>query len=620
MEKIGDFLIQEGPMKKPVMGNVALVRAMIEASVRVATSYPGSPTPEIGAAIQSIPSEKNPLYFEFSVNEKVALEVAFGASINGHLSCCFFKSVGLNVAADSFVQLSLMELIGGMVVVLGDDPGAHSSQNEQDNLHIARMAYIPVLEPSTPSETYAFFLRAAQLSQINRMPVILRLTTHVCHARETVSFGKWQPQPRDDTPRFDPKKHGPYIPITAQVFPLKRRALKKLSLLSDELDAPGWHKRLDNENPTRGLITHGTCFLSCMETLEGTSHPPDILKLSHRYPLSTTVVLDFLRSHSQVLVLEELDDTLEKDIKALALDQGVDCRITGKDDVEDWIGEYTPRKVQEILHRNWPDIVPPVDPVATASFPRPAQMCPGCGHRSAFHAIKKALSKEDITVADIGCHTLGFLEPYEVGQVLLCMGHSNGTGAGLSLFNRQRKVVTFLGDSTFFHAGIPGIINAVLHGHTHTLILMQNGTTAMTGHQEHAGTKIAIRKILEAIGIQHIFEVDTYRQKELTQAVKQAMEVDAFSVVIARHPCMLKWTRELRRKGRALPSPVQISNRCKNIQRCIVHFACPTFQRKQDGAVEVQRELCIGDGSCRQTCPVDAIEKTPLPNGEGESS
>ena len=223
-----------------------------------------------------------------------------------------------------------------------------------------------------------------------------------------------------------------------------------------------------------------------------------------------------------------------------------------------WMGEYTPDKVHRLLHQAWPEVVPAPTLLPPLEVPeRPAQMCPGCGHRSAFHAIKAALAEKDITVADIGCHTLGYLPPYEMGQLLMCMGASTAIGSGLGLFNETRRVVAFMGDSTFFHAALPGVINALFNRHNLTLILMENGTTAMTGHQDHAASGrnfntetmgIPLRQVLEGLGIEAIFEVDTYQQAELKRLVEEALAVPAFSVVIARHPCMLKFTRQQRRR------------------------------------------------------------------------
>jgi indolepyruvate ferredoxin oxidoreductase alpha subunit len=224
-----------------------------------------------------------------------------------------------------------------------------------------------------------------------------------------------------------------------------------------------------------------------------------------------------------------------------------------------------------------------------------------------------------ITIADIGCHTLGFQEPYKMGEVLLCMGASTGIGSGLSVFNTSRKVVAFLGDSTFFHAGLPGIINALFNKHNLTLVLMENGTTAMTGHQDHAGSgrnfnevteAIPVRQVLEGLGVKHIFETDTYKQKELAEMMRQAMALEAFNVVIARHPCMLLFARQQRKKSGHTPNPVTIDQeQCARIHTCVQEFACPSFSRASDGKVTVNRELCIGDGSCMQTCPTKAITR-----------
>ena len=448
MKHLGDMLLTREPFSEIVMGNTALVRAMIEAGTRVITSYPGSPTPEIADAIRAIPPDKRPFYFEFSTNEKVATEVAYGAGVNGHLSTVFFKSVGLNVAADTFVQLNHMNIIGGMVVVLGDDPGANSSQNEQDNRHLARLSYTPVFEPASPREAYDFYREAVRISVKYSMPIVLRMTTHVCHAKQKVAFRGWTPVKPDDTPRFD-AANGPYIPIAAPlVHPMKRRALERLAAVEAIAETSSLNPVVDNGNRRRGIITMGLPFLSVMDVLEDVSEKPDILKLGIVYPLARQRIAAFLSDHDEVKIVEELDDIVEKEIKSLAFDGGFNTRIIGKTDPEDWIGEYMPDKVYSVLQRTWPDLLAarPVRLSSAGTVPsRQAQMCPGCGHRSAFFAIKKALRDTDITVADIGCHTLGFQPPYEMGELLMCMGASTGMGAGLSLFNRSRKVVAFLG-------------------------------------------------------------------------------------------------------------------------------------------------------------------------------
>jgi indolepyruvate ferredoxin oxidoreductase alpha subunit len=619
MKKMGEMLLTKGAFSEIVMGNTALVRAMVEAGTRVVTSYPGSPTPEIADAIKSMPAADRPFYFEFSTNEKVATEVAYGASVNGHLSTVFFKSVGLNVAADTFVQLSLMNLTGGMVIVLGDDPGANSSQNEQDNRHYAKMSYTPLLEPADPGEVYVFYLEAAKQSKARQMPVILRLTTHVCHAKEKVTFGGWKNKPPDETPRFDPD-NGPYIPIAADVFPLKKKAIKRLHEFKSWSETSDLNRFIDQNNQKRGVITFGLPFLSLLDVQEHATEKLDILKLATLYPLPEKKIINFLKTHSEVKIVEELDNMIENEIKALAFDHQVETSIFGKTDDDDWIGEYTPDKVYHIIRKTWPDLLPKKTKINVDVLPvpsRPPQLCPGCGHRSAFYAIKKALKDTDITVADIGCHTLGFLPPYKMGQLLMCMGASNGIGSGLSLFNTSRDVVVFMGDSTFFHAGLPGVINAIFNKHNITMIMMENGTTAMTGHQDHAASghnfngpteKISVRNVFEGLGVAHIFEVDTYQQKKLTELVKKAVSIKEFSVVIARHPCMLKFMREQRKRPGFQPHRVDIDqNTCERIYECVETFGCPTFTRDEDDRIRINTDLCIGDGSCIKTCPTHAI-------------
>lgn len=621
MKKLGNLLIQEEPFSEIVIGNTAIVRAMLESGIKVVTSYPGSPTPEIAEAIYSIPYEKRPFYFEFSTNEKVALEIAFGASINGYASCVFFKSVGLNVVSDSFVQLSMMELIGGMVIVVGDDPGANSSQNEQDNRHYARISYTPVFEPANAQEIYSMFLKAVEYSKKLRSPVILRLTTHTAHFKQKVSFGRYTVS-ETPNPSFDAKNNGPYIPIANNVPLMKKRALEKLQLwreISEQFVylksvSENFNNPLEKEIKTkRGIITAGLPYLSLLDALKEDSKV-NILKLGIVYPLPRNAIVEFLKEHDEVKILEELDDFIEQNVKAIAYEERLKTKIIGKLDLDDWIGEYTPEKVRNVIEKLWPDVVKPVTKAFNKKFriiSRPPQLCPGCGHRPVFYVLSKIISKEDISVADIGCHTLGFLEPYEIGQVLLSMGHSVSTASGLKLFNNSRKVVAFLGDSTFFHAGIPGIINALYNNHRFTLVVMENGTTAMTGHQDHPGKKIKIRSFLESLGVKHIWEVDTYQQDKLEEIFKQALNTDEFNVVIAKHPCMLKFTRERKRnriKGIVKISQMTVTNKCTLTGVCITKFACPSFQKNEDGTVYVNKDLCIGDGSCVNVCPSEALE------------
>ncbi|MDQ3022761.1 MAG: thiamine pyrophosphate-dependent enzyme [bacterium] len=591
MSTFAENMLSPEPWAGLMMGNHALVRAMLESRVHVCAAYPGSPTPEIADAIQAVPEEARRMHFEWSTNEKVALETAFGASINGHLSVCFFKSVGLNVALDTAQQLPLLELTGGLVIILGDDPGANSSQNEQDNRHIARMSYYPMYEPGNPVEAYAMFMEAAAESRRLRMPVMLRMTTHVCHAREVVQFGSIDMAPYDWAPRYDP--HGlEYWPITANVFPLKLRALSRLKLYEDVANASKFTEEVAPNGDSAingkrlGIISTGIPAYSILENLDENGASISLLKLGITFPLPKQRILDFLNRHDEVLLLEELDRILEAEVKALCWDNGVTCKLRVKPNVLGEMYEYDPARTWELLAQTWPDVFhekkgsanptlgllmrisalasdgmwetirqayPEVVPERSAL---PKQMCPGCGHRSAFYATRELIQNEfpnAITVADIGCHSLGSMEPHEMGTVLLCMGHSNGTGAGLSLHNKTRPVITYIGDSTLYHAGLPAIANATTYNHNITLIVMENYTTAMTGHQPTAGSgeyghKLSIPEILKALGVNWMKEVPAYQQGALQDALREAIAYDGFAVVIAKHPCMLKFLREKARK------------------------------------------------------------------------
>ena len=650
MSSLADTLRHPGVQRAFLMGNHALVRAMLEAGIRVATTYPGSPTPEIAAALDSLPSEGRSYHFEYATNEKVASEIAIGAALNGQLACVFFKSVGLNVAADSLIQLSLLPLSGGLVVVLGDDPGANSSQNEQDNRHFARMAYLPLFEPTTPQEAYEMFVDAAQLARAEATAVLFRMTTHVCHAKELVELRALPDTPPGDASEFvkDPSL---YVPVAKAVLPMKRRALERMDRLAAYAETSR-HQRLEpagsgpassrsdpassrsgptssRSRPTspRGIIASGLPALGVREVGAACPMPFDLLVLGFSHPLPKKRIADFLRAHEEVLVVEELDRVLEQEVKTIAFDAAIDVRLRSREGADELVDEYGADRVRALLHRVWPDLELPASPrremaagqpAGASGLPEPVpripQMCPGCGHRSAFFAISKALSPETVTVADIGCHTMGFERPHRLGDVLLSMGHSTATAAGIALRKNGPKPVAFVGDSTMIHAALPAIADAAVHDHAVTLILLENGTTAMTGHQPRTGSgevggKLDVKRILESLGVAFLRDVDAYQQAKLTEMVREAQAHPGFAVVIARHPCMLRMMRETRRRRPGFKvRPVAIDpEACDRLYTCLREFGCPTFVYQEDGSVSVEEDLCIGDGSCLQTCPVSAI-------------
>ncbi|MCX7647881.1 MAG: indolepyruvate ferredoxin oxidoreductase subunit alpha [Elusimicrobiales bacterium] len=602
---------ENNSFKAYVMGNYALARAMIETGTKVITSYPGSPTPEIAQALSYFKDDD--FYFEFSSNEKVAIEKAFGASINGHLSCCFFKSVGLNVASDSFIQLSMMNLIGGMVIIIGDDPGANSSQNEQDNRHFSRMSYIPMIEPTSVEDAYLSYKKAVNISKKYQMPIILRITTHIAHSKGIVEFGEIDNK-YYDWKSFYNKNNGPYVPVASTVFPLKTKAIEKIEILKNDIDFKKSNFILNlKESTTRLIVSSGLAFSASVEAVKNNDIDCDIMKLGFTYPIDKNFLKEVFSKYDDVIIIEELDRVIETEIKAIAFDLGVNLKISAKKD-KHLMRELGVSEVLEIISDIWNiKINPNKIEFKKKSFPRFPQLCPGCGHRSAFFAIKNAIDKDDITVADIGCHTLGFLPPYEIGEILLSMGHSVSTASGLAIKNKNRKVIAFMGDSTFFHAGLSGFLNASILNTNIILIILENGTTAMTGHQPRLGTgevgeKINLEDFIKGCGVKFVKSVDAYNQSKLKEYLKEAKDYEGFSVIIAHHPCMLKFTREMKIKNpNYKPSKVEIDEKLCGLKKiCVSQFGCPSFVN-EDKKVSVNEELCIGDGSCIQTCPDKAI-------------
>jgi indolepyruvate ferredoxin oxidoreductase alpha subunit len=422
--------------------------------------------------------------------------------------------------------------------------------------------------------------------------------------------------------------NGPYIPITADVVPMKKRALEKLEEFGGFSDDSAFNRVFSPNGSGKpgqrcGVISASIPAIAVLENIKESLAPIDLLKLGLTYPLPKQQLVEFLESHDEVVVVEELDRVMEHEIKALAYDAGISCRIHARTDVADLQGELDPGRSWKILSEAWPDAFAPrpVHELVREVVPRLPRLCPGCGHRSAFHAIKQAMPEGTITIADIGCHTMGYWPPYEMGQVMLCMGHSAGTGVGLSINNDKRRVIAFVGDATFFHAGVPAMLNAMIYDHRITLVLMENGTTAMTGHQPRMGggeigDKLDLVPMFEALGVKFVRKVDAYQQQKLGEAIKEALDHDGFSVVIAHHPCMLKFTREQRKKNPGFKMPqVQVDqDKCDQLHVCVGQFGCPSFVRHEDGSVTVHEELCIGDGSCLPTCPVTALWR-PKPGG-----
>ncbi len=622
-----DILLGESGTKANLMGNYAFVRGMIESGVQVATCYPGSPTAEMANALLAI-SQKAGIYFEISTNEKVALEIAATSAIVGRPSVCWMKSVGLNVAADTAVQLSYLTMPGGLVVILGDDPGPLSSQNEQDNRYYARLAYVPFVEPSDPQEAKDFLVSAMKVSQKYQAPIFVRATTRNCHQVGPVIFGeKASPQASLNWNNEEMKREGGYVPLPGTFPPLKRKALQNLVKIRDEFENLGVNKsiRVGPDEPTTKIVSYGHPFQATVSALEHIGGSAEILKLGMTHPLPKAAIERFIESGDQVHIIEELDPILEKEIKSFCYDQGIQANIIGKSGLEEeldlMLGEYDPTRLVKILgQRLGLDTSLDYSESSVTAPVRSPQLCPGCGHRTAFYATKKAIGKdkEAFSMADIGCYSLGYLPPYNLGNLLYCMGSGAPAASAMSKAFPSEPVISFVGDSTFFHAAMPGIVNAVYNKHRQVIMVMDNGITAMTGHQPNPNSgfgangpspRISIDEILKAFGIRFIERVPSYDCAKVEEALKRAFEFaqspdGGVAVVIQQEPCALYRTRMERKAGK-LANPLRIDlDICRNIQNCLKGFACPAIERSDDQRVFINTDLCIGCATCVQTCPM----------------
>ncbi|QEE17515.1 thiamine pyrophosphate-dependent enzyme [Promethearchaeum syntrophicum] len=623
-------ILNDEPHQEILLGNDAFVRGMIEADVKVATAYPGSPTSGIGVRLAQIQDESG-IYFEFSTNEKVALEIAASAAIGGAPACVFMKSVGLNVASDSFVQLSKFTLPGGLVIILGDDPGPHSSQNEQDNRHYAKLGKIPMLEPANVQEAKDYFCFAMKYSQQWQMPVVIRSTTRICHQTGIVKFGV--KNKTNIQRKFDPNLEGGYIPLPATLAPLRRKSLKNLEKWKELADSGELLKEeiFGNQIPQIGFITSGHTYAALKSALRILGVGAAILKLGIVYPLPMEEILTFIQKYKKIKILEELDPIFETQIKAALFEHAIShIELLGKSNEKNYIdlmiSEYNPSRlvqmISQILNLEVKNVI--YSPLLEVPK-RPPQLCPGCGHRTSIHVASKVIKKlKGYSMADIGCYTLGYLPPYEQGKVLYSMGSGVPSASGMSLALNGAPIMSFIGDSTFFHAGMPGIVNTLFNKHAQVLMIMDNGITAMTGHQpnpntgkksrgaklfhKYADTKtISMDKTLAAWGVKFIKRVPAYNEKMVEDALYEAFEFaekeKTLAVVIQEEPCALMRSTAERKAG-TLANPYYIDHDiCRNIKKCLLEFACPAIE-DINGQAEINTSLCIGCGCCVQTCPM----------------
>ena len=575
-------------MKKLLLGNAAVARGAYEAGVNVVASYPGTPSTEITEEVVKFEE----IYAEWSPNEKVAAEVAIGASIAGARAMSCMKHVGLNVMADPVFTVSYSGVNGGLVFCVADDPGMHSSQNEQDSRHYAKASKIMMLEPADSSECKEYTKAAFELSEKFDTPVFVRLSTRVSHSQSMVELGD-----RKEVGVKDYEKNiGKYVMMPANA--IKRHVVVEERIAAIKEFAETTDLNIVEENGSKiGIITAGIAYMYAKEAL---GNKADFLKLGMVYPLPEKKIKDFAAKYDKVYVVEELDPVLEDYCKSLGIN------VIGKE-VFTLLGEYTPNMIKKaILGENAPETQTAGEPIPV----RPPVMCAGCPHRGTFYVLKKLGL---VVSGDIGCYTLGAALPLQSVDTTICMGASVSAAHGMAKargaeFNK--KLVSVIGDSTFMHSGITGLVDIVYNKGNNTVIILDNSITGMTGHQENPTTGRTIRgeetkqvdliKLCEAVGIEHITVCDPFDVKKFEEVVKTETEREEPSVIIAQRPCAL--LKSVKYVGKC-----KITDKCKNCKMCM-KLGCPAITLKE-GKVVIDSTQCNGCGLCINVCPFNAIEK-----------
>ena len=596
-----------------LLGNEATVRGALESGVGIAATYPGTPSSEIGDVFSKIAAEAG-IYFEFSTNEKVALEVAAAAAVSGVRSFTFMKHVGLNVASDSFMSVPYTSVEAGMVILSADDPSMFSSQNEQDNRHYARLANIPMVEPSNPQEIKDIMNYSYELSEQFKIPVLMRTTTRVSHMRGVVNTGVVQMPKKKGFFKRDPKR---FVPVPSTAMVMHKVLVEKMDDLKQVTNNSPLNQ-IFNRKGNVGIITSGGAFNYVMDVVVENQLEVNVLKLTLTYPFPDELVLKFISDLETVVVVEEVDPIMENEVLSIIGKNGLKRNVYGKlDGTFPMIYEYSPNIIINSLEKVLGKDLKKYD---SNNFQiklpeRPPTLCPGCPHRAAYFSVKmaaKLLKLQDVVYpTDIGCYTLGVSSPYNAADYLLSMGSSIGTSCGFSKATNQ-SIVSFIGDSTFFHAGIPPLINAVHNKDRFVLVILDNRTTAMTGGQPNPGLpvdgmglespEISIEEIVKATGVQFLRTINPLNIKKSEQIFIEALEFEGVSVVISKHPCMLI------KRGRGSDTFLEVKqDKCDKCSVCLEELSCTAIYTDEDGSVNIDPQLCNKCNVCVQVCPEKAI-------------
>ena len=610
---MSELLINEPGRTTLLLGNEGLVRGALEAGLAYASCYPGTPSSEVPNTLFAL-KDKAGLYMEFAVNEKVAMEASGGAALAGLRSLTTMKHVGMNVASDPMMTFAYTGVRGALVIYNADDPAMHSSQNEQDNRYFAKLSGIPMLEPATAQEMKDMTVFAFELSEKLQMPVMVRSTTRVAHSRGPVRYGEMRPVQRKSKFEKDPWS---FVALPATTPAMHRRLLEKQAKAEAMADQSPFNS-IDGQGAL-GIVCNGVSRSYCADAVRelGLADKVAVLNLGFSNPLPQSLIADFLKDKDKVLIVEELEPYMEDAARVIAQKNGLACEIAGKGVGRlSRLSEYDPAMVREAVSLFFTGSASAADALDLSDVPelptRPPNLCPGCPHRMTYYAVKQAAGDEAIFANDIGCYTLGFFPPYQTVDTTICMGASVSMPAGIGEATDQ-PIISFIGDSTFFHSGMTGLANAVFNNHNFTLVIMDNSITAMTGHQPSpamdtalAGlpmNRIAIEEVVAGLGVKHIQVVKPKNLKKAKAAFEEALAFDGVSVVISREPCPLHMNRVAKKKR---PVFFVDPDKCRFHRNCITDYACPAFYVEKK-KIKINPGLCIGCAVCAQICPEGAI-------------
>lgn len=612
--------------KQFLLGNEAAVRGLIEAGISIAATYPGTPSSEIGNVLSVLAKDAN-IYFEFSTNEKVAMEVAATAAASGLRSFTFMKHVGMNVAADSFMTTAYSGVNGGMVILSADDPSLFSSQNEQDTRNYAKLANVPILEPSNCQEVKDMVKYAFDLSEQFNLPVIVRTTTRVSHMRGVVEFG----DVKDNSSNCDDhwkrghfnKDPSQYVPVPAFAGDMHVKLWDKIHKIEDVSNKSDFNCEIGSDKEY-GLIASSSAFNYAHDVVKFNDLDIKILKLGFSYPFPQDKVAEFLNDVDEVFIVEEVDPIIERDTLVCVASKNLNVQVHGKLDgtfpiYHEFNSDIVADGLNKVLNFKEDKEISFSQSLEKLSEDIPSRapvLCAGCPHRAMYYGINVAIEELGLTpndvvfASDIGCYTLGINPPYNAADYLLSMGSSVGDGCGFSVSTDQ-KVASFIGDSTFFHSGISPLINAVHNKHNFVLTVLDNRITAMTGGQPNPGIpvdgmgdeapEVSIRKLALACGCDYVRVINPFNLEQVVKTYKEAFERNDAAVIISKAPCTLI-------KGLTRKPPVKlVESNCNNCDKCVSELACPAIS-KINGKITIDEAQCDGCSACIQVCKYGALE------------